>query len=202
MKEAKKVSIGDFERVVKDNFSCLNTSREADWHGVTIVITPTLSIVDMMEFVASVVESCFSDDGDYLPEIRSFAMGKNVLERYANFRMPANAQKCYDLIYRSDAVEFVTEFVNERQLADIESAIDEKINYRLDTMADHVRARLEEFAGAMANLEEQTKHVFDGLSEEDMKKLVGAIEQGGMSEEKLVAAYLDQKKEPEENTEG
>jgi hypothetical protein len=50
----------------------------------------------------------------------------------------------------------------------------------------------------MQALQEQTKHVFDDISEEDLQKMVSAIEQGGLSEEKLVAAYLDQAGEKSE----
>lgn len=198
MKKINKVSVGDMEKALKGG----ERTIEADWCGVTVAVTPTLSLTEMLEFVHSVVESCFSDDGEYIPEVKDFAVYRNVLERYANFRLPVDVDKCYALIYGTDAVEFVLGHINEKQWHDMVEAIEEKIQFRLDSMADSMRAKMEEFLGAMNALQEQTKHVFDGLSEEDMKKLVGAIEQGGMSEEKLVAAYLDQKKEPEENTEG
>jgi hypothetical protein len=198
MKKINKVSVSDFEKSAKG----VERTIDVDWAGVAVTVTPTLSLTEMLEFVHSVVESCFSDDGEYIPEVKDFAVYRNVLERYANFRLPVDVDKCYALIYGTDAVEFVLGHINEKQWHDMIEAIEEKIQFRLDSMADSMRAKMEEFLGAMNALQEQTKHVFDGMSEEDMKKLVGAIEQGGLSEEKLVAAYLDQKKEPEENTEG
>lgn len=198
MKKINKVSVGDMEKALKSG----ERTIEADWFGVSVTVTPTLSLTDMLEFVNNVVESCFSDDGEYIPEVREFAVRRNTLEKYGNFRMPTDVHKCYDLLYGTDAFEWIKGYINEAQYADIMVAVEDKIQFRLDSMVDSLRVKMEEFLGAMNALQEQTKHVFDGMSDEDMKKLVGAIEHGGMSEEKLVAAYLDQKKEPEENTEG
>lgn len=194
MKKTDKVSVADFEKVYKE----CESAKVVDWHGVEVTITRTLSLQSMLEFVTSVADSCFADDGDYLPEVKEFAICRNVLERYANFRMPQDVSKCYELICGTDAVEVVLNHVNFKQYNTILDAIDEKIQFRLDTMTDKLHAQIDEMMHALGDLQEQTKHVFDDISEEDMQKMVAAIENGGLNEEKIVAAYLGQKKAPEE----
>lgn len=198
MQTIKKVSIGDFEKVWK----ATQRTIPVHWLGVAMEITPTLSLTSMLEFVNSVVESCFTDGGDYVPEVKDFAIRRNTLERYGNFRMPVDVHKCYDLVYGTEAYDFVLEYANRAQLGAIEAAIDEKIQFKLDSMIDAMRSQLEEFVSGMNDLQEQTKHMFDGLTEEDMQKLSAAMADGGLDEQKLVAAYLAQTHEEQANTEG
>lgn len=201
MKTSNKVSVGDFEKVYKRT----ENTVAAQWEGIDVEITKTLSLDSMMEFVHNVTESCFTEDGDYLPEVRDFLVWRNVLERYANFRLPENLAKSYDFIYGTDAVEFVLDHVNCKQFNEMMHAVEEKIQFRLDTMADSVRAKLNEFVDGLNALQEQTKDLFGSLSEEDMQKLAAAVADGGVDEEKLVAAYISQQKaaeEPEDTTEG
>lgn len=196
MKTIKKVSVSDFEKVAKAQG--VGTTKLIMWNDVEIQITPTISLTSMLEFVNSVVESCFADNGEYIPEVKEYAVRRNVLERYANFRIPVDVHKCYDLVYGTNAYDTVLEHVNAAQFRDMMEAIEEKIQFKADSMIDTLRTQIEGIVSNMNALQEQTKHMFDDMSEEDLKKISDALEQGGLSEEKLVAAYLDQTKENRE----
>lgn len=193
MKKIEKVSVADWERVAAEEFAVMSNPAVYPWHGAELVITPTLSLEEMMAYVQSVVESCFSEDGRYLPEIMEFANSKNMLERYTNLRMPQNISKCYSLIYGTDIVEFVREKINPVQFSDIQHAIEEGIAYRTDSLAEQARIRLDEFAKSVENLEEQTKFLFDGITADDVQRVSDAVGENGIDEEKLVAAYIKQK---------
>lgn len=196
MKTVKKVSVSDLEKVAKAQG--VGSVEIVEWNGIEVQITPTISLTSMLEFVNSVVESCFADSGEYIPEVKDFAVRRNVLERYANFRLPVDVHKCYDLVYGTDAYGMVFGRLNEIQFNEICLAIDEKIQFKVDTMVDALRANIQNIIDGMNELQEHTKHMFDDMSEEDLKKISDALEQGGLSEEKLVAAYLDQTKENRE----
>ena len=52
------------------------------------------------QFVDDVVKSCFiGDTGEYHPELKPFFIKSNVLEAFANFKLPPNASRRYDIIY-------------------------------------------------------------------------------------------------------
>ena len=196
MKTIKKVSVNDLEKVAKDQGG--GSAYVVTWNDIDVNIIRTLSLTSMLEFVNSVVESCFTDDGEYIPEIMDYAVRKNVLERYANFRLPVDVHKCYDLVYCTDAYDMVVKHIDSAQFEEIVRSIDEKIHFKVDTIVDTMRTQIQSIINAMNALQEQTKHMFDDMSADDLKKISSALEQSGLSEEKLVAAYLDQMKEQKE----
>ena len=87
----------------------------------------------MLCFTNSVVKSCFDQaDGSYLPEVKDFAIRSNIMERYANFTLPNNLEKQYDMVIRSGAVEMIMNYVNFSQFSELMKAIDAKVQNTAD----------------------------------------------------------------------
>lgn len=193
-KKEKKVSIRAMDEVVKRDYHGTLTD---EWRGIEVTVTKTISLTDMMEFVNNVVGSCFLDDGRYLPEIKEFAVKSNLLAKYTNIALPEKLEHRYELLYCSDIVDFVRDVVSEEQLREIEDAIDRKIAYRCATETAAVQRQLAKLADAFSEVQKTASGLFDSVSADDLKKLVGALsEDGGVNEEKIVSAYLRQKDEP------
>ena len=188
-KKEKRVSVNAFETVMKRDFENTETF---DWHGVEVTVRRVLPLREVLAFVNSAANSCFtSDTGDYVPEARDFAIYSNVLERYAYFTMPANMEKQYELIYGTDAFEAVREHIDPAQFQSICRAIDEKVRYRTQTNIEGVQKQIDELSAVCGRIQERLSEAFDGVSKEDIGTLVKALGEHGIDEEKLVKAYTD-----------
>lgn len=190
-KNEKKISISTVDKIMKEQF---NNASSAQWNGVEVKLKHSISFPEMLEFVNDVVMSCFQEDGGFMPEVMDFAIKSNILTRYANFSMPDNLEHRYEIIYKTDAVDFVCQNINSVQLNEIVTSINRKINHLCNSNAMSIQAKMNELIAAFENIQKQTAGVFENLNPDDIVKLAGAIGAGGVTEDKIVAAYLQQTK--------
>lgn len=191
MAKAKAVSINAFDKIEKDTYK---GTESFEWHGVEVVVKKTLSIKEVLEFVNDVVKTCFSaDDGSYIPEVKDFAVKSCILEKYANFSLPTNIEHKYDLIYHTDAIDEVLRRVNGQQFNEIIASINAKISHLASANIEAINKQMNELYTAFDNLQKQLETVFAGIDPSDLTKLVGALGDKGIDEEKIVKAYINQK---------
>lgn len=191
VKKDKKVSISLFDKIAKEHFQ---NERVFCWHEAEVRVKYDLSLAEMLAFVDEVVKSCFHDKLGFLPEVKDFAVKGNILTRYANFSLPDNLEHRYQLIYGTNAVDAVCEEIDTDQLAEIVNSIDKKIRFLCDSKINLFQDRLSNMMDAMEEMQKKTSDVFDSISQEDMKALIGAVSEHGFDEQKIVKAYLDQKR--------
>lgn len=186
-KNKKKISINSLDKIIKENY---DNTITAEWYGVEVSIKKTLAFKEMLEFVNDVVMSCFQDKGDFVPEVVDFAVKSNILSRYANFSLPDKLEHRYEIIYCSDAVEFVCQHINNEQLNEITASINKKISYLCNTNVMNIQKQMMELVSSFETMQQKTTDMFANLTPEDMTKVLSAFEDGKLSEEKLVEAYL------------
>lgn len=192
MAKIKRISVNAFEKVMKETYI---PTEVFDWNGIEVTVKKTLSLKEMLEFVDSVVKSCFTKDTDtYMPEIKEFATKVCILEKFANFTMPNNAESQYALVYHTDAVSRVLEHINVGQFNEICDAIDKKTNNIAQANIEAVNRQMNELYNAFDNLQNEIASMFNGVSNDDIRAVAGAVANGGIDNEKLVAAYLDKTK--------
>lgn len=186
----KKISVNAFEKAMKDTYTPTETF---DWNGIEVAVKKNLSLKEMLEFVDSVVKSCFTKDTNtYMPEIKDFATKVCILEKYANFTMPKNIETQYSLVYQTDAVERVIGYVNPQQFNEICVAIAKKVENLAQANIEAVNKQMNELYGAFDNLQSQFSGLFDGINNDDIRAITGALVNGALDEEKLVKAYTRQ----------
>ena len=191
MAKIKRVSVNAFERAMKDTYT---STESIDWNGIEVTVKKNLSLKEMMEFVDSVVKSCFTKDTNaYIPEIKDFAIKVCVLEKYANFTMPSNVETQYALVYNTDAVQCVLNYVNHKQYSEICDAISKKIENLAQANIEAVNRQMNELYNTFNNLQTQLSGLFDGVNNDDIRAVAGALANGTIDEEKLVKAYISQK---------
>ena len=190
-KNEKRISVNAFERAMKEHFPATHT---AEWAGLDVTIKRFISAPEMLAFVENVVESGFNKDGNFVPEALDFAIRVNVLTRYANFSLPRDVLKQYEFVYGTDAVEFVMGEINMNQLNEITGAIKRKVKYACDINVSAVQRELMKLADSFSELQTNTEKIFEGVSGEDMNRLVSALaEHGELDEKKIVDALLESK---------
>lgn len=186
-KKIKRVSVNALDEMMKG----FENTETIKWNDMDIVINRNLSLEDMMAFVDSVVKSCFDKTtGAYMPEVKDFAIRNNIMERYANFTLPSNVERQYDIVVRSGAVEEIMNHINFAQFSEMIKAIDAKLQSASDANVQMVFRQLNDVVTSFEGLQEKAGVLFSGVDPADIGKLIGAISEHGISEEKVVQAYM------------
>jgi len=192
-KGEKKVSISAVDNIIGERF--LNVISE-QWYDVEVKMRRSLPFTEMLTFVNDVVQSCFQRDGVYTPEVLDFAIKSNIISRYTNVSLPDNLEHRYAMLYNSDLVDFVSQHINMQQVQEMVTSINRKLSYMCDTNTVAIQNRLNDLVSAFEDMQKQTADVFSVVTQDDMKRLVGAIGDGALTEEKIVEAYMRHKNTP------
>lgn len=190
----EKVNRIDASTLVEAVNKITEQTTEFEWNGMSIVVNRTLPMETMLEFVDYVVKTCFSDDGEYLPEVKDFAIKSCLLEMYANFDLPTDLATRYAVIYNSDIVDAVLNRIEGRQFGEIINAIEQKIANLAQANVQMVYAQMNRINDEFENLQNNIAALFTGVDQDDIKKLVNAISNGNIDEGKIVQAFASQNK--------
>lgn len=188
-KKTKRISISTMDEILKR----FDNTETVQWNGLDVVITKTLSLEEMMAFADSVVKSCFNQkSGAYMPEIKDFAVRSNVMERYANFSLPSNVKHQYDMVMRSGAFEMILNYVDHAQFNELMRSIDAKLQNAAEANVQMVFRKFDDVVTSFESLQDKVGTLFTGVDRADIGKLLSAISEHGVSEEKVVKAYIEQ----------
>lgn len=194
-KKIKRISVNAMDEILNE----YETTESIEWKGLDVAITKNLSLEDMLAFADSVVKSCFDQStGAYMPEVKDFAIRINVMERYANFTMPSKAERQYDVVMRSGAYEMILEHINMAQFYELMHAIDAKLQNAADANVQMVFRQFNDVVTSFESLQEKVGSLFAGVDAADIGKLINAMSEHGVSEEKVVQAYMAEQAKKEE----
>lgn len=184
-----KISIEEFKKVVAEDFEPV---VDVDWRGLTLHIKKCLSLEEMMTFVSDVVSSCFAENtNEYLPEIKDFSTRCCILENYAGFILPKSLGEKYEMVYNSDIVSFVVQYVEHMQFNAMLAAIDHKIEHQAQNNIEALNKQMNEVVAGLSALEKNLSSIFGGVDNETITKIAGAIADGSFDESKLVKAFTE-----------
>lgn len=189
-KGEKKVSINAVDNIISERF--VNTTSDV-WYDVEVKIKRSLSFTDMLSFVNDVVHSCFQRNGVYVPEVLDFAIRSNLISRYTNVSMPDRLEHRYEILYNTDLVDFVCQHINMQQFQEMVNSINRKLSYMCNTNTVTVQNRLNDLISAFEAMQEKTEAMFSNVTPDDITRLVGAVGDGALTEEKIVQAYMKHK---------
>ena len=186
--KAKRVSVSAMDEIMKG----IENTETVQWKGMDVTINKTLFMDDMLNFVDSVVNSCFdAQTGEYRPEAKDFAMRVNIMTRYANFTLPErNIDHQYNIAVMSGAVEMIMDHINMAQFNQILSAIDAKIDHRASMNIQVLTKKFDDVITEFESLQDKIGSMFTGLSPDDLKKIAETLANGNFSEEKIVEAMM------------
>lgn len=192
MATKKKISINAFENVMKERYIPTET---VSWYGIEVTIKKTLSLNAMLSFVADVVHSCFSDTGEYIPEIMDFAIRTNVMEKYTNFTLPQNLENQYALVYQTDAFEMILEMINLEQYSEMIKAIKSKVDMLARSNIEAINIQMNSVCKTLEEMQDSFGNIFGAINSEDIGAIIGAISGGQINEKSIVDAYISSHKE-------
>lgn len=192
MEKTKKISINAMDKVIKEIYT---SSHTVNWNGLEVVVKHSLTFKDMMGFVDSVVKTCFkSDDGAYMPEAKDFAIKSNILERYTNISLPNNLEHRYEIIYYTDIIDTIINYINKCQFDAMIEAVDAKINNIAQANIEDINKQMINLQTTFDNLQSQFESMFDGIDLEDLHNIMEKLAEGNLDESKLIEAYMSHTK--------
>lgn len=183
-KTMNRVKASEFEAAAR---VCMAEMIERDWNGLSIRISPTLPINKMLEFTANVVESCFDNDGNYIPEILDFAVKYNIIDKYTNIALPKDMSKQYELLTRSNICDFILQFVDQHQFNEMIRAIDRRLRHLSEARVSELHAAIKRVIDIFSTLQERISVAADNLAGVDMEELMQKF--SNFSEQAVVKEY-------------
>lgn len=188
--DIKKISITQFENYANtfEEFTEVHLNEE-----LNMVVRKVLPFVEAKAFVNTVVDTCFNDDGEYLPELKRVAIYICTVSLYSNIRIPLDKAKAYYLILKTGIYEKILPYIDMEQYTDIENAISAKIRHRCSIDIQNAKKRFDEAIDVLNNAGEMMTNLFSGVNEEDLKLLVDNMDKFELDEGKIVDAFMDRK---------
>lgn len=187
-KENVGFSVAQFKRVAKENFENVKTF---DWYGETITIRETIDFSGAITFVNTIAESCFTEDGEYRPEVFDFMVRSRTLVQYAGFNMPDDIDEHYSLLYETDAFDVVLQQIDRHQFEDLVKAASRKVQYLCETNTKRIEQQMQEMLDNFQNVGNLVQQTFQDVDPEDLGKMVESVGDNGIRPDMLVEAYMD-----------
>ena len=199
-KEMKMISIEKMDEIMNDYFP---TEETVDFHGEELTVQKRIPFALVCEMVKKVADACFDDNGEFSPEVRDFALRLCCVEAYTNVRLPEdNVEHQYEIVGRTDLWSIMLRVIDSDQMDEINNAIQDRIDARLDANRAAFEHDVNRMLDAVNEVGKQVSDLFNNVSTEDIQKLVGALGEHGVDEEKIVQAVVaEQNKAREEKAE-
>jgi len=193
-KKAARISINKLEATMQNNTIVVPMDGNPD---VKIIIRRILPLQEVLQFVEDVVSSCIDmETGRYIPEIQAFTTRASVLTRYANFTLPKDPEKQYDLIYNTSAFQQVMGTIDGVQYNEILYSINERIKHETAMMEGALANQMAELTAKIDAFVNNSEELFGSIKGEDMSALVKNLTKAtDVDEEKLVKAVFNAKKQ-------
>lgn len=189
-KERNRISINKLEKAVSEDYEPVIVAR---WRELDIEVSRALSFEQMLRFVKSVVDLCFDSEEEYLPEVKDFAVKRAIIENYTNVALPQNVQKCYEIIYSSDIVQFIEQYIDEDQFFGIMNAVDEKIKYKVRNNINKTNKMINDATAKLEDMERDIERVLAGVDGDSVGKMINAIASGAFDKDALAEAIVKEK---------
>lgn len=186
MAKIKKISASAFERAVKKNFENVITD---EWNGLSITITPTISLQEVFNLVAEVSSNCFSDDGQYIPEAMSALLNCGIVEKYTNIELPDDIAAKYELVMKSGLTEFILPQINEMQYNQIIDSIRDKVDYVCDSNISKLSNSVSQIVESVKDLKERAERLFDGIPDGEIRSFINSFAGGQNIEQMAIEEY-------------
>lgn len=191
--EIKVLTLDDFNKVY-DSMSDMHD--DVEWSGLKLRIKKNITLQEMIRFVEHVSTYCFANEnGEYMPEIKDFAVRCETLETYANIKLPEDIEERCKLVYCTDIYLTVISHVASEQYNALLMAVNKKVKHQAASNIEAVAHQINDIASKFTEIEEGISKLFDGIDADTINGIAGALANGKFDEDKLAKAVLAQRKE-------
>lgn len=191
MARTKKIKVSKIQEIANNITPIIN---KIEWNDIEIEIKNTLSVEECIRLVKNATDNCFTDDGEFLPEMLAFSIGVSTIAVYTNLELPDSTEDKYKVITYTDLMEKITSNINQLQYEDLLHAIDDKVEYKTKTNIEAIRVQVNELYFKAEELFNQIAETFSQSGMEDFKTMISAVANHEVDEGKIMEAYLSHSK--------
>ena len=176
-KNNERISVNALEKFCKhtcpDDTITLKFSV-GDGEEISYVVKKRLSLEETLRFIESVVsQSIMAKDMMIVPVSKEFVLCKNILTYYANFSMPQNDSKAYDLVMCATEIIFdILNVIDKHQYSIIQSCIQERIEFEKQKMLCEQEAQIGKLVFEIEQFTNKMSGIFDGVNGEQMANFI------------------------------
>ncbi|MCM1220770.1 MAG: hypothetical protein NC548_40395 [Lachnospiraceae bacterium] len=153
------------------------TVTVGDDASITFTVKPRLSLDESVRFIEDVVsEYINTQDLMIVPIAKEFIIGQNLLTYYANFTMPNNTEKAYDLVMGSfNIMNTILGSIDQNQYGILLRAIEERIRFEQHKMLTLQEARINQAVTEIEQFTSRMSTLFDGVDGSQMSEFISGM---------------------------
>lgn len=200
-KKTNRVSINALERFCKETTPDImqHTFSIGD-ETITYEVKFRLTLEESMRFIEDVVkEAIMPNDGMIVPLAQSYIIGKNILIYYANFTMPNDESKAYELVLGANGIiGDIIGCIDNAQYQMLLAGVRDRVNFETQKMLSVQEQRVNTLVGEISRFAEQMDSVFGNISGEQMAGFISSMSKLSdtqISTEELAKAFVENAKE-------
>ena len=162
----KQITINQWEKTKEDITVKFTLTEEED--SPEVIVRKALPLSEMWEAVDEIVDMCMPTinvgakdepkmEQVFMPENRDFAVRRIIMSRYANFKLPQDFSKQYDLMYSTPVYQKVANCIDQMQLMEMVGAAERKLDYLKEerlSVAKAIKDVLGQFTDAANQLQD------------------------------------------------
>lgn len=139
-----------------------------------LIVKTELDLVDSVDFVGSIVESCIDQvTGMYNPEVFDFACRVNTLVFYAGVQTPTDLDKAWDVVYHTDLVSIVMRNIEPEKYVSLIDAAKKRIEFLKDVFVAERASVAHNLLARIDKMISDSNNALDELNSEEFKQSLG-----------------------------
>ena len=200
-KKTNRVSINALERFCKETTpDIMRRTFSIGDETITYEVKFRLTLEESMRFIEDVVkEAIMPNDGMIVPLAQSYIIGKNILVYYANFTMPNDESKAYELVLGANGIiGDIIGCIDNAQYQMLLAGVRDRVNFETQKMLSVQEQRVNTLVGEISRFAEQMDSVFGNISGEQMAGFISSMSKLSdtqISTEELAKAFVENAKE-------
>ena len=200
-KKTNRVSINALERFCKETTpDIMQRTFSIGDETITYEVKFRLTLEESMRFIEDVVkEAIMPNDGMIVPLAQSYIIGKNILVYYANFTMPNDESKAYELVLGATGIiGDIIGCIDNAQYQMLLAGVRDRVNFETQKMLSVQEQRVNTLVGEISRFAEQMDSVFGNISGEQMAGFISSMSKLSdtqISTEELAKAFVENAKE-------
>lgn len=200
-KKTNRVSINALERFCKETtLDIMQRTFSIGDETITYEVKFRLTLEESMRFIEDVVkEAIMPNDGMIVPLAQSYIIGKNILVYYANFTMPNDESKAYELVLGANGIiGDIIGCIDNAQYQMLLAGVRDRVNFETQKMLSVQEQRVNTLVSEISRFAEQMDSVFGNISGEQMAGFISSMSRLSdtqISTEELAKAFVENAKE-------
>ena len=193
----KSVSINKLEKYCNSLENEVMLSFQLENEVIEYRVKKRLSLEESLMFVEDVVSQSISkNDMLIIPVAKEFMLGKCILTYYANFTIPENMNRAYDLVMGStDIINQILNVIDLHQFKMLQAAIAERLDFEKQKMLVEQKTNVEKLIKEVENISTNMSTIFDGITPNQMSEFITGMsnlsQKTDISPKELAEAFVD-----------